>query len=78
MLTPEEMVFQAALGHELVQQEQLPVLAAVAQQPHQVGVRQSAEEVDLGLHLRNKIMHMIRRRHLDESAGADEPTEHVI
>lgn len=48
---PEEMVFQAAFGHELVHQEQLPVLAAVAQQPHQVGVRQSAQEVDLGLPL---------------------------
>jgi len=66
LLTPEEMVFQAAFGHELVHQEQLPVLAAVAQQPHQVGVRQSAQEVDLGLHLRNKEMHMlIKRRHLD-------------
>lgn len=51
LLTSEEMVFQAALGHELVHQEQLPVLAAVAQQPHQVGMRQSAQEVDLRLHL---------------------------
>jgi hypothetical protein len=32
-------------------------------------VRQSAQEVDLGLHLRNKKMHMIKRRHLDRSAS---------
>lgn len=54
MLTPEEMGFQAAFGHELVHQEELPVLAAVAQQPHQVGMRQPAQEVDLRLHLPNK------------------------
>lgn len=73
MLTPEEMVFQAAFGHELVHQEQLPVLAAVAQQPHQVGVRQSAQEVDLGLPLRNKKMHMMI---IDQEAtlGLDEST----
>ena len=45
------MVFQAAFGHALVHQEQLPVLAAVAKQPHQVGMRQSTQEVDLRLHL---------------------------
>jgi hypothetical protein len=63
------MVEQAASRRVLVHQEQLPVLAAVTQQPHQVGVRQSAQEVDLGLHLRNKKMHMIKRRHLDRSAS---------
>jgi len=72
LLTPEEMVFQAAFGHELVHQEQLPVLAAVAQQPHQVGVRQSAQ-VDLALPLRNKKMHMMI---IDQEAtlGLDEST----
>jgi hypothetical protein len=49
-LTPEEIVFQAASRHVLVHQEQLPVLAAVTQQPHQVGVRQSAQKLDHGLH----------------------------
>jgi hypothetical protein len=57
-LTPEEMVFQAAFGHELVHQEKLPVLAAVAQEPDQVRMRQSAQEVDLGLHLGTQEMHM--------------------
>jgi hypothetical protein len=48
-LTSEEVVLQAALGHELVHQQELPVLHAVPQQPHQVGVRQPPQEVHLRL-----------------------------
>ena len=48
-LTSEEMILQAALGHELVDEQQLPILHAVAQQLHQVGMRQPPEKVHLRL-----------------------------
>ena len=48
-LTSEEMILQAALGHELVHEQQLPILHAVAQQPHQVRMRQPPEKVHLRL-----------------------------
>jgi hypothetical protein len=52
----EEVVLQAALGHVLVHQQELLVLPAVPQQPHQIGVRQPSQEIHLGLHSNSTII----------------------
>ena len=46
--TPEEVVLEAAARHELVDEEALLVLAAVAEEADEVGVAELAEEDDLG------------------------------
>jgi len=43
------MIVQAAFGHVLVHEEEIPVLHAVAQQPHQVRMRQPPQKVHLRL-----------------------------
>jgi hypothetical protein len=53
-LTSEEMVLQAALGHVLVQQQELLVLPAVPQQPH------------LGLHITVITNYIISRKNQRE------------
>lgn len=50
MLTFEEMFLQAAPGHELVDDQPVLVLVAVADQFHEVRMPQLPQEDDLGLH----------------------------
>lgn len=51
MLTFEEMLLQAAPGHELVDEQPVLVLVAVADQLHQVRVPQLPQEEDFRLHM---------------------------
>ena len=48
-LTSEEMILQAPIGHELVHKQELPLLQAVPQQPHQVRVRYPPQKVHFTL-----------------------------
>jgi len=50
VLTFEEMFLQAAPGHELVDEQPVLVLVAVADQLHEVRVPQLPQEDDFGLH----------------------------
>ena len=50
MLTFEEMFLQAAPGHELVDEQPVLVLVAVADELHEVRVPQLPQEDDFGLH----------------------------
>ena len=54
VLTLEEVVLEAAVLHVLVDEEAVLVLAAVADQLHQVGVPQLPQEDHLRLHAPNK------------------------
>jgi hypothetical protein len=51
VLTFEEMLLQAAPGHELVDEQPVLVLVAVADQFHEVRVPQLPQEDDFGLHI---------------------------
>jgi hypothetical protein len=51
VLTFEEMLLQAAPGHELVDEQPVLVLVAVADQLHEVRVPQLSQEEDLRLRI---------------------------
>lgn len=53
-LTPEQMVLQTPAWHELVDEEALFVLEAVANELHKVGVRQRSKVVHFSLHAHHR------------------------
>jgi hypothetical protein len=53
-LTPEQMVLQTPTWHELVDEEALFVLEAVANELHKVGVRQRSKVVHFSLHAHHR------------------------
>jgi hypothetical protein len=69
-LTSKQVVLQAPLCHELVHEQQLVVVHAVAQEFNQIGMRNPPKEIDFRLQWKQAITFDRRARNIFQRVGS--------